>query len=176
MKKLLALVAVLLLAVIMILTAPDKAAHKEAMMNAVAEYVDEEVDDRGIGDNILGRISKGVITKTVETALNMKLKMNNYYLWNTTYVRLKGKDQLLSVGLFGHVFTFDKKMLREKLQEAMSESEEEISEKAQAKQSAKELRRLKREQRRRERQLRREERKREREAKKAERKRKKELE
>ncbi len=176
MKKLLALVAVLLLAVIMILTVPDKAAHKEAMMNAVAEYVDEEVDDRGIGDNILGRISKGVITKTVETALNMKLKMNNYYLWNTTYVRLKGKDQLLSVGLFGHVFTFDKKMLREKLQEAMSESEEEISEKAQAKQSAKELRRLKREQRRRERQLRREERKREREAKKAERKRKKELE
>ena len=176
MKKLLALVAVLLLAVIMILTVPDKAAHKEAMMNAVAEYVDEEVDNRGIGDNILGRISKGVITKTVETALNMKLKMNNYYLWNTTYVRLKGKDQLLSVGLFGHVFTFDKKMLREKLQEAMSESEEEISEKAQAKQSAKELRRLKREQRRRERQLRREERKREREAKKAERKRKKELE
>lgn len=176
MKKLLALVAVLLLAVIMILTVPDKAAHKEAMMNAVAEYVDEEVDNRGIGDNILGRISKGVITKTVETALNMKLKMNNYYLWNTTYVRMKGKDQLLSVGLFGHVFTFDKKMLREKLQEAMSESEEEISEKAQAKQSAKELRRLKREQRRRERQLRREERKREREAKKAERKRKKELE
>ena len=167
MKKLLALVAVLLFAVIMIQTVPDKAAHKEAMMGAINEYVDEEVDQRRIGDNILGQLSKSVINKTLETALNLKLKVKNYYLWNTTYVRLQGKDQLLSVGLLGHVFTFDKQMLREKLQEAMTVKEEAASEKSQARQSRRELRQLKREQRRRERQLRREERRKEGEAKKA---------
>lgn len=171
MKKLLALVAVLLVAVIMIETVPDKEAHKQAMINAVAGYVEEEVDERGFGDNILGKISKGVINKTVEAALNMKLRVNNYYLWNTTHVRLQGKDQLLSVGLLGHVFTFDKKMLREKLEEAMKVKEEQASEKQQARQSARELRQLKREQKKRERQLRREQRKREREARREEKRR-----
>ena len=164
MKKLLALVALLLFAIIMMMTVPDKPAHKEAMMQAVSEYVDEEIDGSAIGNNIIGRLSKGVITKTAETALNMKLRVKNYYLWNTTYVRLKGKDQLLSVGLLGHVFTFDKKMLREKLEEALQTKEEEASEKAQARQSKRELRKLRRQQRRQERKLRREERKREREA------------
>ena len=107
-------------------------------------------------------------------ALNLKLRVNNYYLWNTTHVRLQGKDQLLSVGLLGHVFTFDKQMLREKLEEAMSAKEEAASEKEQAKQSARELRQLKREQKKRERQLRREERRRQREAKREERRRKRE--
>lgn len=162
MKKLLALVAVLLLAVIMIETVPDKAAHKEAMMKAVAEYVDEEVSESAVGDNVLGRIGKGVINATVRAALNMKLKVNNYYLFNTTYVRMNGKDQLLSVGLFGHVFTFDKKMLREKLEEAMSAKEEAASEKEEVRQSKRELRQLKREERKRKRQLRREERRRKR--------------
>lgn len=174
MKKLLALVAVLLLAVIMIETVPDKSEHKEAMMKAVSEYVDEEVDESGFGDRVLGRIGKGVINKTIEAALNLKLRVNNYYLWNTTHVRLQGKDQLLSVGFLGHVFTFDKQMLREKLEEAMSAKEEAASEKEQAKQSARELRQLKREQKKRERQLRREERRRQREAKREERRRKRE--
>jgi len=164
MKKLLLLVAVLLIAVLMTQTVPDKAAHKAAMMKAIEEYVDEEASNRGFGDNILTDIGKGVVNKTIETALNAKLKVNNYYLWNTTYVRLKGEDQLLSVGLLGHVFTFDKKMLREKLEESLQEKEEAVSEKAQARQSARELRKLKRAQRREERKLRREERRREREA------------
>lgn len=174
MKKLLALVAVLLIAVIMTQTVPDKAAHKEAMMKAITEYVDEEVDESALGDNVLGRLSKGVITKTIETALNMKLRVNNYYLWNTTYVRLQGKNQLLSVGVFGHVFTFDKQMLREKLQEAMQAKEEEATEKEQARQSAKELRQLQKEQKKRERELRKEQRRREKEARREQKRREKE--
>ena len=116
MKKILLLVAVLLVAVLMTQTVPDKAAHKAAMMKAVREYVDEEIGNHGIDDNILTNIGKGVINKTIETALNVKLKVKNYYLWNTTYVRIKGEDQLLSVGLLGHVFTFDKEMLRENIE------------------------------------------------------------
>lgn len=168
MKKTLFVVAVLLFAVLMTQTVPDKVAHKEAMMKAVKEYVEEEVENRGFDDNILTNLGKGVVNKTIETALNAKLRVKNYYLWNTTYVRLQGKEQLLSVGLLGHVFTFDKQMLREKLEEALHEKEDAITEKAAARQSARDLRRLQREQKRRERQLRREERRREREARREE--------
>ena len=113
------IIILLLVAVLMVLTVPDKQQHKEAMMEAINEYVEEEAVDK-LGDNVLAKLGKGVIVKTVETALNSKLKVDNYYLFNTTHVRMKGEDQILSAGLFGHVFTFDKEMLREKLEEAMT--------------------------------------------------------
>ena len=153
MKKLLVIVAILLVAVLMVMTRPEKAAHKEAMMKAVKEFVEEEADERGFGDNVLTNLGKNIVSKTVETALNANLKMKDYYLFNTTYVRLKGEDQLLSVGLLGQVITFDKKMLREKLEEALKTKEEAATEKQAAKQSAKELKQLEKEQKKREKQL-----------------------
>ena len=136
MKKLLIVAIILLLAVLMTQMVPDKQAHKEAMMEAVTEFVDEEAEQRGFGDNVLTNLGKGVVLKTIETALNSKLKVDNYFILNTTHVRLKGKDQILSLGIFGHVFTFDKEMLREKLEEATKVKEEAVSEKEAAKQSA----------------------------------------
>lgn len=165
MKKYLLIIIVLLVAVLMVLTVPDKAKHKEAMMEAINEYVEEEAVDK-LGDNVLARLGKGVIVKTIETALNSKLKIENYYLFNKTYVRLDGEDQMLSLGMFGHVFTFDKEMIREKLEEAMNAKEEAKSEKEAAKQSAKELKRLQKEQRKREKELAKEAKRKAKEAKK----------
>lgn len=125
MKKLLFLVIVLLVAVLMTQTVPDKKAHKEAMMKAVKELVDEEAEERGLKDNGLTRLGKGIVNKAIEAALGTKLKVDNYYLFNTTHIRMKGNDKLLSVGLLGHVFTFDKKMLREALEEGDNADEEE---------------------------------------------------
>ena len=152
MKKLLVIIILLLVAVLMVMTVPDKQKHKEAMMEAINEYVEEEAVNK-LGDNVLAKLGKGVIVKTVETALNSKLKVDNYYLFNTTYVRLEGEDKTLSLGMFGHVFTFDKEMLREKLEEATKVKEEAASEKEAAKQSAKELKRLQKEQKKREKEL-----------------------
>jgi hypothetical protein len=74
--------------------------------------------------SVLTSIGKGFVTKTVEVALSTKLKEHDYLLLNTTYINLDGKEKLLSVGMFGHVFTFDKDMLRENLEEAMKDKEE----------------------------------------------------
>lgn len=163
MKKLLIVVIVLLVAVLMTQTVPGKQEHKEAMMKAVEEYVEEEAENRGFNDNMLNKLGKNVVVKTIQTALNSKLKVNNYYLLNTTYIRLNGKNQMLSLGVFGHVFTFDKKMLREKLEESLKAKEELQNEKQAAKESARELKKLQKEKRKREREIKKEERKRERE-------------
>ena len=153
LKTLLALVALLLIIVAMAQTVPGKSRHKEAMMEAVTEFVESEAAERGIADNALTRIGKNVALKAVETALNSKLKMHDYFIFNTTYVKLKGDEQLLSVGLLGMVFTFDKKMLREKLEEATRVKEEADSEREAAKQSEKELKELEKEKRKREKEL-----------------------
>ena len=160
MKKLLVIIILLLVAVLMVLTVPEKQKHKEAMMEAINEYVEEEAQNR-FGDNVLAKLGKGVVVKTIETALNSKLKVKNYYLFNTTYVRLQGEDKTLSLGLFGQVITFDKDMIREKLEDAMTMKEEAASEKEAAKQSAKELKRLQKEQKKREKELAKEQKKRE---------------
>ena len=167
MKKLLTVIIVLLVAVVMIMTRPEKKQHKDAMMVAIKEYVDEEAANKGIGDNILAKLGKGVVNKAIETALNSKLKMHDYYLFNTTYVKLDGDEQLLSVGLLGHVFTFDKKMLREKLEESLNAKEEEASEREAAKASEKEMKRLQKEQKKREEELAKEQERKEKEAAKA---------
>ena len=173
MKKLLVIVIVLLVAVLMALTVPDKQAHKEAMMKAVEEYVSEEAESR-FGDNVLTNLGKNVAVKTIELALNSKLQVHNYLLWNTTSVHLKDKDQLLSVGLFGHVFTFDKEMLREKLEESLKAKEEAASEKEAAKANERELKRLAKEQKKREKELAKEQKRREKEAAKEQKRREKE--
>ena len=98
MKNLLIILIFLLVAVILILTRPDKEQHKEAMMKAIEEYVDEEARVR-LGDNALAKIGRGIVVKTAETALNSKLRENNYFVFNTTSVHLKGKDNTLSVGI-----------------------------------------------------------------------------
>ena len=68
MKKLLGVVIILAVAILMTLTVPDKKAHKEAMMNAVKEYVDEEAEERGIADNGITRFGKNVVNKAIELA------------------------------------------------------------------------------------------------------------
>jgi hypothetical protein len=146
MKKLLWIIIVLLIGVVMVLTAPSEEKHKEAMMKAIKAYVDEEAENRGFNDNGVTRLGKNIIISATKTALNSKLKFDNYYLFNKTHVHLDGKDQMLSLGLLGMVFTFDKDMLRENLKKSSQTKEVEAVREAAAKAEAKELRRQIREQ------------------------------
>ena len=116
MKKFFAIVIILLIAILMTQTVPDKKTHKAAMMKAIKEYVDEEAENRGLTDKLLTRFGENVVNNTIEIIVDSKIKVHNYYLFNTTTMHVNGEDQLSSVGILGHVFTFDKDMLRERLQ------------------------------------------------------------
>ncbi|MBO4607882.1 MAG: DUF4359 domain-containing protein [Prevotella sp.] len=144
MKKLIAIIIIVGLAILMSQTVPDKRAHKLAMMKAIKEYVDEEASNKGIADNSITRVGKKLVTKTIEEVLAKKMTVTNYFLFNTTHIEMKEKNQLLSLGLLGHVFTFDKEMLRDALEEAALEKEEAKLEKKRLKEEAKaEKKRLK---------------------------------
>ena len=170
MKKLLIGAIVLLIAVVMVKTVPEKKAHKEAMMEAVKGFVDDQAEERGLGDNVITNLGKGIVNKTIEVALNSKLEVDNFLLFNTTYVELGDERKTLSLGIFGHVFTFDKEMLRDALEESLKQKAEQKSERKTAKEAAKEARKLekqlKKEQRKREKEARKEAKRREKEARK----------
>ena len=141
MKKFLWIGILLLVAVIMYVTAPTEEKHKETMMKAVKEYVDDEAENRGFKDSGITRLGKNVVVQAVKTALNAKLKFDNYYLFNMTHVKLNGQNKTLSLGVLGMVITFDKDMLRENLQETSRTKAAEKVQKAAAKAEAKELKR-----------------------------------
>lgn len=167
MKKYLIGAILLIVVIAMAKTVPDKKAHKKAMMEAVKAYVDEEAENKGFGDNVLTDLGKGIVNKTIEVALNSKLEVNNYLIFNTTSVELDDESKTLSLGMFNHVFTFDKEMLRDALEAAAKEKKEIKSERKAAKKAAKEARKL-------EKQLRKEQKKREKEARKEQKRREKE--
>lgn len=118
MKKLLWLVVLLLVALIMVVTAPSEEKHKAAMMEAVEAMVDEEAAEHGLGDDSFVQFGKSMVSLAVKVGLDLKLQFDNYYIFNRTHVRLGAEDKVLSYGLLGHVFTFDKDKLREYLEEA----------------------------------------------------------
>ena len=116
MKKLLFLILIVGVVILMALTKPDKKAHKEAMMNAIAEYVDDKAEDSGLGNNVLTDLGKDLVRSTISLAMDLKLKLDDYFVANATHIRLNGEDKMLSLGLFGKVITFDKEMLRNALE------------------------------------------------------------
>ena len=68
-------------------------------------------------------------------------------IFNTTHVELDDETQVLSLGVLGHVFTFDKQMLRDALEASAKEKAEKKSERKAAKEAAKEARKLEKQQR-----------------------------
>ena len=170
MKKYLIGALVLIAVVVMVKTVPEKKAHKKAMMEAVKEYVDEEAEKLGLGDDVLSNLGKGIVNKTIEVALNSKLEVDNYLLFNMTHVELDGENKILSLGILGHVFTFDKEMLRDALESSAKEKQEAKDERKAAKEAEKEAKeleeQLKKEQKRREKEARKEQKRREKEARK----------
>ena len=99
MKKILLCCVIVLAVVGMAKSVPDKKAHKKAMMEAVKEYVDEEAAERGLGNGILSDLGKGIVNKTIEVALNSKLEVDNYLIFNTTHVQLGEETKTLSLGI-----------------------------------------------------------------------------
>ena len=120
MKKLLiALAVVIAIAGIAVVTCPDKPAHKDAIMSVINEKINESLNpsegDEGIA-LFAGSLGSGI----VGYVLDNRLTVRNHFVFSTGVIKdLNGEDQRLSVGVFGHVFTFSKEDLDKALEGIM---------------------------------------------------------
>ncbi len=112
MKKLLVAIIILLTAILMTQTVPSKKEHIKVIMENVKEYVSKETESI-LGDNILSDLGKVLASNSIKLTLDSKLKVHDCYLFNYTTMYFDDKEQLLSVGLLGHIFTIDKDEIRE---------------------------------------------------------------
>lgn len=112
------LIAGLIIAVlfgIMVLTCPEKQDHEEAIQNVARQWVDNKVHDmlggfgfdEGIVPEIVGKFIAKLTGGGTDFAVSEFLDVKNYVVCSVGTINVGGKDRMVSLGIFGHVFTFD---------------------------------------------------------------------
>ena len=131
MKKILFLVILAAVVVGAVVTCPDKKAHKEALADTFAEYASYKIDenkDNGLSDVLnegLKALRKVGGDKVVEATLSQFLEVDNYYVLSIGRLKQGSEKKLISIGLFGHVFTPTSSMIDHALKGQKAEKEEE---------------------------------------------------
>lgn len=107
MKKLflLIVVGVVLAAVV---TCPDKAAHQAAVVDELNVAMNDKISESLEGNDFkkgLSFFGGAVASRIVNSLTESTLKVNNYFVFSTGEINAGEKTRLVSVGLFGHVYT-----------------------------------------------------------------------
>lgn len=119
-KALIAIAALLIVGVAAVMTCPDKQAHKDAIMAVVNEKINEELktddaDMQGLSA-LFGSLGTGIASRIVDNRLVVK----NHFLWSTgEFQDLDGEYNQIPVGVFGHIFTFNKEDLDKAIDNAL---------------------------------------------------------
>lgn len=117
MKKFLILLAILIgLTGIAVMTCPDKQAHKDAIMSVFNEKINEGLNPSE-GEEGLALIASSLGSGIVGYVLDNRLTVKNHFVFSTGNLQhLSGEEERISVGVFGHVFTFSKEDLDKALE------------------------------------------------------------
>lgn len=110
MKNLIKLLIFVIIVISAVVTCPDESAHKDKIMTelnkAIGSTVNEALgDDNSLAGMGLSLLGSSFATKIASTLLDNNVEVNNYFVISTCTLNYEGKDNLLSVGIFGHVFT-----------------------------------------------------------------------
>jgi hypothetical protein len=120
MKKYLIPLLILGVVVAAALTCPDKSAHKHAVNGVIKEVVQEKVSE------YVGKDVGSVVTRVVATAtdwiIDQGLTVNNYFLFSVGNFKTDDGAKTVSVGAFGHIFTFGKEDVKEALKDYSGDS------------------------------------------------------
>lgn len=114
MKKLLATLVILLAAAFAAaITRPEKEAHLDKIKEVIGESIASGLSLEGNGtpddvSSLLGTLGSGV----AGVLLDSRLTVDNRYVYSVGRMKdLNGEVHTVSVGAFGHVFTFGKDQL-----------------------------------------------------------------
>ena len=137
------LLTIIALIAVMIVTCPKTEQHKEVLSTVITATVNDAVHDN---DNITGNnfidnafrtISNAFAGKVIEAAVDNLVTVDNYVVCSLGKVHYDGKDHIVSLGIFGHIFTVDEDDLREAAE--LYYKKEEINMKEQLKKKAQKM-------------------------------------
>ena len=137
------LLTLVILVAVMIITCPKTEQHKEVLSTVITTTVNDAVNDNDnltgntFIDNAFKTVSNAFAGKVIETAVDNLVTVDNYVVCSLGKVHYDGKDHIVSLGVFGHIFTVDEDDLREAAE--LYYKKEEINMKEQLKKKAQKM-------------------------------------
>ena len=137
------LLTLVALVAVMIVTCPKTEQHKEVLSTVITTTVNDAVNDNDnipgnpFIDNAFRTVSNAFAGKVIETAVDNLVTVDNYVVCSLGKVHYDGKDHIVSLGIFGHIFTVDEDDLQEAAERYYKK--EEINMKEQLKKKAQKM-------------------------------------
>jgi len=137
------LLTLVVLVAVMVVTCPKTEQHKEVLSTVITTTVNDAVNDNDnltgntFIDNAFKTVSNAFAGKVIETAVDNLVTVDNYVVCSLGKVHYEGKDHIVSLGVFGHIFTVDEDDLREAAEQYYKK--EEINMKEQLKKKAQKM-------------------------------------
>ena len=120
MKKILITLAVLLVfAGVAVVTCPDRDAHKDAIMAVVNDKISDELTAGGDKEaEGIALFASSLGSGIANYVIDNRLTVRNHFVYSTGEIKnFNGENERVSVGVFGHVFTFSKEDLDKALKQ-----------------------------------------------------------
>lgn len=114
MKKLVITLLVLLgIGAVAVVTCPDRQAHKDAIMEVVNASIHDEMNPTNSDEEGLSMLFGSIGSSVAGNFIDNRLTVKNYFVYSAGLLKdFDGVDKQVSVGVFGHVFTFGKEDLK----------------------------------------------------------------
>jgi hypothetical protein len=112
------LIILAVLAGILALTNPDKKDHCRAISNVTKDWTQDKIDDY-LGGGLLGGLTKIVTAPLLSEVVEGVVDVDNYGVCSLGHIDLGESTTKVSFGIMGHVFTFNKAQIDEKIKEAI---------------------------------------------------------
>ena len=119
MKKFLIFLGVIAIAALaLMVTTPDRQQHVDSIKSVMTGAVNAELRDNSV-EGPLASIASATATMAVEKYLNTNSLVRDHRFYSLGFIDNNGEFQIVSVGVFNHVYTFNEDQAREMIKKKL---------------------------------------------------------
>lgn len=123
------LIALIALVSVMIITCPKTEQHKEVLSTVITNTLNNEINENEnltgntLIDNSFKTISNAFAGKVIKAVIDNLIVVDNHIVYSLGKIHYEGKDHIVSIGVFGHIFTVGEDDLKEVMEQYYKKEE-----------------------------------------------------
>lgn len=98
----------------MAVTCPEREKHMEAIQNLTKSVINKASEDAGEND-FMNNLAAYLVSGISKFFIEQKLYVEDHYIYSIGKIELQGKPEIVSIGIFGRVFTIDEETAYQKI-------------------------------------------------------------
>lgn len=120
MKKFLIFLGIIgVVAIALMATTPDRQQHVDTIKSVMTGAVNAELRENNI-DGPLGSIASAAATMAVDKYLSTNFLVRDHRFYSLGFIDYNNEFQMVSVGVFNHVYTLDEEQAREMIKKKLN--------------------------------------------------------